>query len=65
MVAHRKVRLEEIAPGSVLATSLFDGQRTQLLEKGAELDAAQIESLREQGVKEVVVEWPTQRAPIE
>jgi hypothetical protein len=65
MVAHRKVPLEEIAPGSVLATSLFDGQRTPLLEKGAELDAAQIETLRGQGVKEVVVEWPTLRAPIE
>jgi hypothetical protein len=64
MVAYRKVRLEEIAPGSVLATSLFDGQREPLLEKGTQLDAAQIDALRGQGVDEVVIEWPELRTPL-
>lgn len=64
MVAYRKVPLEEIAPGSVLATSLVDGKRKPLLEKGAQLDAAQIAELRGQGVKEVVIEWPTIRTPL-
>lgn len=65
MVAYRKVPLEEIAPGSVLATSLVDGKREPLLEKGAQLDASQIATLRGQGVKEVVIEWPTLRTPLD
>jgi hypothetical protein len=64
MVAYRKVPLEEIAPGSVLATSLVDGKREPLLEKGAQLDAAQIAALRGKGIKEVVIEWPTLRTPL-
>lgn len=65
MVANRTVPLDEIAPGSVLATSLVDASRSPLLEKGAKLDLAQIESLRGQGVKEVVIEWPELRAPVQ
>jgi hypothetical protein len=65
MVAYRKVPLEEITPGSVLATSLVDAKRKPLLEKGAQLDAAQIALLRGEGVKEVVIEWPTLRTPLD
>lgn len=63
MVAYRKIQLEKITPGSVLATTLVDDKRELLLEKGAQLDAAQIAELRGQGVKEVVIEWPTLRTP--
>ncbi len=65
MVAYRKVPLEEIAPGSVLATSLVDDKRKPLLEKGAQLDATQIATLRGQGVKEVVIEWPALRESLD
>jgi hypothetical protein len=58
MVAYRKVRLEEISPGSILAASLYDGQRETLLEKGTQLDAGKIDSLRGQGVEEAFIEWP-------
>ncbi|BBO34688.1 hypothetical protein [Lacipirellula parvula] len=62
MVAYRKVRLEDIAPGSILAASLYDGQREKLLEKGAQLDAGQLQTLRGQGIEEAVIECPTSGA---
>jgi hypothetical protein len=58
MVAYRKIRLEEITPGSILASSLYNSQREKVLEKGSQLDSGQIDALRGQGVQEVVIEWP-------
>jgi len=59
MVAYRKVRLENIAPGSILAASVYDEQREKLLEKGAQLDVSHLQALRGQGIEEAVIEWPT------
>lgn len=59
MVAYRKVRLENIAPGSILAASVYGEQRETLLEKGAQLDVSQLRALRGQGIEEAVIEWPT------
>jgi hypothetical protein len=56
MVAYRKIPLEEVAPGSILATPLYDSQLTKLLEKGSQLDELQISALRTRGVNEVVIE---------
>lgn len=56
MVAYRKIPLEEIAPGSILAAPLYDAQLTKLLEKGSQLDDLQISALRVRGVNEVVIE---------
>lgn len=58
MVAYRKIQLDELTPGSILASPLFNGKREKVLEKGSQLDAGQIEALRGHGVKEVVIEWP-------
>lgn len=65
MVAYRKVPVEEIALGSVLATSVYDTQLDTVLEKGAQLDAENIDALRSQGIKEVVVEWPSHNAALQ
>lgn len=56
MVAYRKIPLAEVAPGSILATPLYDSQLTKLLEKGSQLDEVQLSALRTRGVNEVVIE---------
>jgi hypothetical protein len=58
MVSHRKIRVEEVAPGSVLAAPVLGEGRTELFEQGAALDASQIAAIRGQGIREVVIEWP-------
>lgn len=65
MVAHRKIRLEDIAPGSILASPLYNARRQKVLEKGSQIDSGQIDALRGQGVEEAVIEWPAaSSAPI-
>src|SRR6266404_7201792 len=56
MADYRKIKLSELAPGTVLATPLFDDRFAKLLDAGATIDQHLIDRLTSFGITEVAIE---------